>query len=61
MSADRIPTCACCGAEIAPEVPRFFIELESFRLMNEHDAKVPRRGSKEYHEAMEKSLEHDHL
>jgi hypothetical protein len=54
MSADRTLTCAYCGAEISPEVPEYFIELESFRLISESEGKTPRRGSREYREAMEK-------
>jgi hypothetical protein len=56
MSGDRIFACACCGAEIAPEVPKYFVELECLRLIREREEKVPRRGSKEYHDAMERLL-----
>jgi hypothetical protein len=51
-----IPSCACCGAEIPVEVPEYYIEIQSFRLMSERIEKVPRRGSKEYHDEMEKLL-----
>jgi hypothetical protein len=46
--------CACCGEAVRPEVPEYFIEIESFRLMAERNLQMPRRGSKEYHSALEK-------
>ena len=56
MAADDVFTCSSCGAEITPEVPDYFIELESFRLMNEREEKMPRRGSKDYHDMMKRLL-----
>jgi hypothetical protein len=46
--------CVCCGELVQPEVPEYFIEIESFRLMAERNLRMPRRGSKEYHSALEK-------
>ncbi|RJP17792.1 MAG: hypothetical protein C4520_15595 [Candidatus Abyssobacteria bacterium SURF_5] len=45
--------CGCCGALVAPEVPQYFFEIECFRLLAERNREIPRRGSREYHEAME--------
>ncbi len=56
MSPEQKLVCALCGAEISPEVPEYFIELECFRIMSERGEQVPRRGSKDYHDAMEKLL-----
>ncbi|UCD58795.1 MAG: hypothetical protein JSV16_06730 [Candidatus Hydrogenedentota bacterium] len=56
MSADHVFTCACCGSEIGAEVPEYYIELECFRLMSEREERLPRRGSREYHEAMDRLL-----
>jgi ribosomal protein L32 len=46
--------CACCGVFVTPEVPEYFVEIESFRLMAERNQSVPRRGSREYHDAIDK-------
>lgn len=46
--------CECCGTEISPQAPEFYVELECFRLISERGEYVPRRGSSEYHEAMER-------
>ncbi len=46
--------CACCGALVSPEVPEYYIEIESFRLLSERGVSMARRGSREYHDAMEK-------
>ena len=46
--------CSLCGAEVSSEVPEFFIELECFRIISECEGEIPRRGSKEYHESMER-------
>ena len=54
MSAGHTFTCAHCGAEVLPEVPEYFIELECFRIIQAREEKIPRRGSKEYHETMER-------
>lgn len=54
MDTDRVISCASCGSEISPKVPEYFIEIESFRLMNERGEQIPRRGSHEYHEMMER-------
>ncbi len=54
MSSRRSRTCPVCGAEIAGEVPGYYIEIESYRRISEFGEKIPRRGSKEYHEAMDK-------
>ncbi len=56
MSRGTLKNCACCGAQITPQVPEYFVELECFRLLNERKGSVPRRGSKEYHDAMEEFL-----
>ena len=53
MSVNRNFTCSLCGAAISPEVPEYFIELECFRIISERGGDVPRRGSMDYHEAME--------
>ena len=45
--------CACCGASVTPDVPEYFVEIESFRLMSERGQDIPRRGSQKYHHAME--------
>lgn len=54
MSPDHKLACAFCGVEISPEVPEYFIELECFRLISESGGETPRRGSKDYHESIEK-------
>jgi DNA-directed RNA polymerase subunit RPC12/RpoP len=54
VSPERTYTCAHCGAEVSPEVPEYFIELECFRIIDEREGETPRRGSSEYQEAMEK-------
>ena len=56
MPAEKPPVCAACAAEITTDVPEYFIELECFRLLDEREEKVPRRGSKEYHEVIERLL-----
>lgn len=53
MPAGHTIICASCGAEIAPDVPEYFIELECFRLIRQRGEEVPRRGSRKYHEAIE--------
>jgi DNA-directed RNA polymerase subunit RPC12/RpoP len=60
MVADQTPKCASCSAQISAEVPEYYVELESFRLMSERIEKLPRRGSKEYHEAMERLMPQIH-
>ena len=52
MPDNRNFICSLCGAEISPDVPEFFIELECFRIIREREGDIPRRGSKDYHEAM---------
>lgn len=54
MSGDTAKVCQSCGAQITQEAPEYFIELECYRLINERRGTVPRRGSREYHDAMEK-------
>ena len=54
MSAGHTLVCPACGSDITPDVPEYFIELECFRLIQRRGAKAPRRGSAEYHEAIEK-------
>jgi hypothetical protein len=39
---------------VRSEVPEYFIEIECHRLIRERENEVPRRGSKRYHEAMER-------
>ena len=56
MPTEKPSACAICGAETTADVPEYFIELECFRLMEERTGKVPRRGSKDYHEAIERLL-----
>lgn len=56
MTAEPTIVCASCGAEVTSQVPEYYIELECFRKIREHGKSVPRRGSKEYHEAIEKLL-----
>jgi len=48
--------CPSCGAEITSDVPEYYVELECFRMISERGQDTPRRGSKEYHEAIEKLL-----
>jgi len=50
---DDLMKCACCGVKISPEVPDYYIELECFRMISEQGP-APRRGSREYHDAMER-------
>ena len=54
MCSEHVITCASCGAEISCDVPEYFIELECFRIISEREEEIPRRGSKQYHEAMDK-------
>jgi hypothetical protein len=54
VTGDSVIKCVCCGVSVAPEVPEYFIELECFRLMTELSGQIPRRGSPEYHDVMEK-------
>lgn len=53
---DHKIVCAACGAEVAADVPAYYIELECFRMISERGEDVPRRGSKAYHEAIENLL-----
>jgi len=53
MPSGKMTVCDCCGAQISPDVPAYFIELECYRLLSERGQPVPRRGSTEYHTAME--------
>ena len=54
MSSEHDIVCGACGTQITPEAPEYYVELECFRLISEREDRVPRRGSKEYHEAAEK-------
>ncbi len=56
MRADNIMVCNSCGVEMKPDVPEYFVELECFRIINGRGKEMPRRGSREYHEASEKLL-----
>lgn len=56
MTAERTIICLSCSAEITSEVPEYYIELECFRMISERGEEVPRRGSKDYHEAFERLL-----
>ena len=56
MSLEREITCGSCGAKVSREVPEYFVELECFRLMADRQEEIPRRGSNEYHKAMEKLM-----
>ncbi len=56
MSLGREITCGSCGAEVSREIPEYFVELECFRLMADRQEKMPRRGSNEYHKAMDTLL-----
>ena len=56
MPGERVSACSCCGARIETQVPEYYIELECFRLLNQQGREIPRRGSREYHEAMDRLL-----
>jgi len=56
MSLEREIMCGSCGARVSRAVPEYFVELECFRFMADRQETIPRRGSNEYHEAMEKLL-----
>ena len=56
MSAENDLICRSCGAEVAPDVPEYYIEIECFRLIKERGEKTPRRGSNEYQESIERFM-----
>ena len=56
MSSEPVIVCPSCGAEVSREAPEYYVELECFRIIAEQGQDVPRRGSEEYHEAIERLL-----
>lgn len=48
--------CRSCGMEVTRDVPEYYIELECFRIIKARGEEAPRRGSKEYHEAIEQIM-----
>ena len=54
MPESETVRCGCCSASVTPQVPEYYAEIESFRLMAERNESVPRRGSAKYHDAMER-------
>jgi hypothetical protein len=54
MPAENTTNCRACGIEVSSKVPEYYVELECFRKINKSEEQPPRRGSDEYHAAIEK-------
>ena len=54
MSGGVVSICGCRGELVPADVPEYCVELECYRLLREREQKVPCRGSREYHEVMER-------